>query len=42
MGYGFGVLIAWPFEATKLLPSIISCAPQTYDFVTKVIGVTRV
>ena len=42
LGYGFGVLTDRPFEATKLLPPIISCAPQTYDFVTKVTGVTRV
>lgn len=42
VGYGFGVLTDRPFEATKLLPPIISCAPQTYDFVTKVSGVTRV
>ena len=42
LGYGFGVLTDRPFEATKFLPPIISCAPQTYDFVTKVTGVTRV
>ena len=41
LGYGFGVLTDRPFEAIKLLPPIISSAPQTYDFVTQVTGVTR-
>ena len=42
LGYGFGVLTERPFEATKLLPPIISSAPQAYDYITKVIGVARV
>ena len=42
LGYGFGVLTDRPFEAGKLLPPIISSAPQAYDFVSKVTGVTRV
>ena len=41
VGYIFSVLTDRPFEAIKLLPPIISCAPQTYDFVTQVTGVTR-
>lgn len=42
VGYGFGVLTDRSFEAVKLLPPIISNAPQAYDFVNKVTGVTRV
>lgn len=41
VGYSFGVLTDRPFESIKFLPPIIRCAPQTYDFVTQVQGVTR-
>ena len=42
MNYSFSVLIDRPFEAEKLLLPTISSAPQAYDFVNKVTGVTRV
>ena len=42
LSYSLGVLTDRPFEAGKLLPPIIRSAPQAYDFVTQVSGVTRV
>lgn len=41
LGYGFGVLTERPIDAAKLLPPIISYAPQTYEFINSVTGATR-